>query len=208
MIYLIGGPPKCGKTTLAKYMLREHGIPWVSTDALECIAGAYIDPAKRPAALPHAYMKGENNDETYAEYTAEEIMQGYIEQSAIAHEAIRMFALSENAEQNDFVIEGYHVTPTIANALSIELPDSIKTIFLVRTNSAQLAKDFHLSTTQNDWILRKTHKQETFSKIAEMLCMYGTWFEGEAKKYDLPIQNMDKNFSDALKQASTLLIRS
>jgi hypothetical protein len=33
-LYLIGGPPRTGKTTLAKRILRERGIPWASTDAV------------------------------------------------------------------------------------------------------------------------------------------------------------------------------
>lgn len=37
MIYLIGGPPKCGKTTLAKQLAKKLGIQWVATDTLEVI---------------------------------------------------------------------------------------------------------------------------------------------------------------------------
>ncbi len=37
MIYLIGGPPRCGKTTLAKEMSKKLEIPWISSDALEVV---------------------------------------------------------------------------------------------------------------------------------------------------------------------------
>ncbi|OGF22453.1 hypothetical protein A2Y83_04145 [Candidatus Falkowbacteria bacterium RBG_13_39_14] len=46
MIYLIGGPPRCGKTTLAKEMSKKLRIPWVSTDALEVVTRAYVDKEK------------------------------------------------------------------------------------------------------------------------------------------------------------------
>ena len=35
MIYLIGGPPRCGKTTVASKLSLDTGIPWVSTDTIE-----------------------------------------------------------------------------------------------------------------------------------------------------------------------------
>ena len=54
MIYLIGGPPKCGKTTLAKRLSKSLGIPWVSTDTLQCVIKPYInrkDFSKKPAQI-------------------------------------------------------------------------------------------------------------------------------------------------------------
>ncbi|MFA6503887.1 MAG: AAA family ATPase [Patescibacteria group bacterium] len=46
MIYLIGGPPRSGKTTLAKFASKKLGIPWISCDTLEVIAGAYMGKQK------------------------------------------------------------------------------------------------------------------------------------------------------------------
>lgn len=34
MLYLIGGPPRMGKSTLARLVLTENKIPYVSTDGL------------------------------------------------------------------------------------------------------------------------------------------------------------------------------
>lgn len=34
MIYLVGGPPRVGKSTLALIALEEAGIPYCSTDML------------------------------------------------------------------------------------------------------------------------------------------------------------------------------
>lgn len=34
MIYLIGGPPRVGKTTLVKYLVQNHPMHAVSTDAI------------------------------------------------------------------------------------------------------------------------------------------------------------------------------
>lgn len=42
MIYLIGGPPKCGKTTLAKKLSKELGIQWVVSDTLQVVVREYV----------------------------------------------------------------------------------------------------------------------------------------------------------------------
>ena len=37
MIYLIGGPPRCGKTTLARQLARIVQSPWLQTDHGPCV---------------------------------------------------------------------------------------------------------------------------------------------------------------------------
>lgn len=207
MIYLIGGPPKCGKTTAAKLLLREHGIPWISTDALETIIYPYIPAKKHATAYPHSYRKGNTNDETYAMYTAKEIMEGYIAQSATVHPAIEAFIESERADGNDYCIEGYHITPAFAAHMQEKFTGNVCSAFLVRTDPIILQKDFSKSATPNDWILRKTKKQETFEKIASMICLYGTWTTEEAEKYQVPIYRMEGTF-DAMIQKIALNLLS
>ncbi len=207
MIYLIGGPPKCGKTTLAKHLLQEHHIPWISTDALETIIYPYIPSAQHAAAYPLSYRKGDTNDETYAMYTAEEIMEGYIAQSATVHPAIDYFIQSELADGNDYAIEGYHITPAFAAHIQKKFAGNVRSAFLVRTDSITLQKDFSKSTTPNDWILRKTKNQETFEKIASMICRYGTWMTEEASKYQVPIYRIDKDFDVTIRKIASSLIQ-
>jgi cytidylate kinase len=68
MIYLIGGPPKCGKTTLAKRLSKSKGIPWVSTDTLQCVIKPYMNKKDFSKIFPTNYQRGKNNDEKYSEY--------------------------------------------------------------------------------------------------------------------------------------------
>ncbi len=77
MIYLIGGPPKCGKTTLAKEMLKSFGIPWVSTDTLECVIKPYMHEVDFSKKFPVNYQRGENNDEKYSESSSDKIIEAY-----------------------------------------------------------------------------------------------------------------------------------
>ena len=74
MIYLIGGPPKCGKTTLAKKLSKYLGIQWVASDTLQVVAREYVSKYASKQEMdklyPHNAQKGKTNDETYSETSA------------------------------------------------------------------------------------------------------------------------------------------
>ena len=54
MIYLIGGAPRCGKTTFSKRLAAKKRIPWISTDLIESIVAEYMSPAERQKGFPLA----------------------------------------------------------------------------------------------------------------------------------------------------------
>ena len=198
MIYLIGGPPKCGKTTLAKALSKKLQIPWVSSDTLQGIASAYINKYaadKYDSLFPHRESKGQNNDETYSNDTPEQITENYIAQGKTSYPAIDMFSICEITDGHDYIIEGYHVTPECAADLVKKYGSkNFQIVFLTKFDTDKFLKDIHKSTTTNDWILAKTHKSETFAKIAQMVSLYSQYFDSEAKKFDFQVLNMDSNF--------------
>jgi len=56
-IILIGGPPRCGKTTLAKRVSHELGIPWISTDAFDDIVKEYVPAEERDKLFPKTVLR-------------------------------------------------------------------------------------------------------------------------------------------------------
>jgi 2-phosphoglycerate kinase len=201
-VYLIGGPPKCGKTTLAKTMSKKLGIPWISSDTLENIVSAYTPKKERPVSFPHAYLRGDTNDELYAAHSAEEIVQGYVQQGKATYDAIEMMAETYITDEDDFIVEGYQVDPEIVHRIFKKFGhEHIKTVFLIKKDELKLVKDFHKSTTPNDWILRKTKQENTFGKIARMIAVYSDYIQEGSKKYDLPVFEMDSNFTDSIEKA-------
>jgi len=201
-VYLIGGPPKCGKTTLAKALSKKLHIPWMSSDTLENLAWAYTPKEQHPALFPHSYVRGESNDEFYAHHAPEAIVQGYVEQSKATYDAISMMAETYLTDKDDFIVEGYQVTPEIVSRILKKFgSEHIRTAFLIKQDAEKMVQDFHKSTTPNDWILRKTKKETTFVKIAQMIAAYADYTEKEAKKYNLPVFEMDSDFSASLEKA-------
>jgi len=210
MIYLIGGPAKCGKTTLAKQMSKKFGIPWVSSDTLQVVAWKYIEKYSSSEEIkklyPHNALKGKTNDETYSNTTPQQIAKNYIKQAKATYDAIDMFCICEITDGNNYIVEGYHVTPQLAARLMKKYgKENFKAIFLVKQDVEKFVQDVKKSSTPNDWILKKTKKEETFYKIATMIVYYSNWFSTEAQKYNLPLMNMDVNFTKQLQKAMKFL---
>lgn len=201
MIYLIGGSPKCGKTTLAKQLSKVKKIPWVSTDSLETVVRSYYNKKDISKNFPASLQRGKSNDEKYSKYSTKEIISAYCKQAKTLHLAIEMFILAEITDGNDYIIEGYHIEPKLIDQLNKKYQNNIKSVFLVKDDINKFILNIKKSSTPNDWIIARTKKEETYLKIAKMISEYGKFFEREAKKYNLKTINMDNNFTNKIKEA-------
>lgn len=200
MIYLIGGPPKCGKTTLAKRLAEKYQIPWISADTLQNIVKAYTPEEKYEFLFPHSYLrKVSNNDEFYDKYSTSKIIENYIEQGKTTYDAISMVVETYLADADNFIIEGYQVTPEVVDKILKRFgTENIKAVFLVKHDKQKFIQDLHKSNTPNDWILQKTKNESTFTKIAKMIAEYSSYFEKEANQYGFDVFIMDENFDEKL----------
>lgn len=208
MIYLIGGPPKCGKTTLAKKLSKSLRVSWVSTDTLENVIKPYLNKKDLLKKFPSSAMRSKSNDEKYSKYSASEIISAYQKQAKTVSQAIEMFALCEMKDGNSVIIEGYHIEPALVKELQNKYGNkNIHGIFLVKTDIKKFISNIAKSSTPNDWIIARTHKKETFLKIAEMIWQYGMYFNHEAKKYKFKVLKMDDNFNEKIKEAIVNLKR-
>lgn len=202
MIYLIGGPPKCGKTTLSKKLSRELGIPWISADTLTVIIREHLTAKEMAKKFPWSLIRKKtkrSNDVAYATYSAKEVVKAYRVQASSTAKAIDMFSICEIEDKHDYIVEGYQVTPELASRLMKKYGvHNFKAVFLVRKDSDKLVVDFKKSTTHNDWILTNTKNEETYGKIAKMISEYGNYFEKESEKHGYKVFNMDEDFNKQL----------
>ncbi|MFH0820235.1 MAG: AAA family ATPase [Candidatus Peregrinibacteria bacterium] len=204
MIYLVGGPPRCGKTMLAKVMSRHWGIPWISCDTLQVITGKYMTSKQWRKTHPYSLLRNKlkTNDAFYAQLSPQKIVSVLRRQAKPTFPAIDMASICEIADGNSYIIEGYHIEPSFAYKLIKKYGrKNIKAIFLTKHNAERFAVDVHKSTTPNDWLIVGTRKPITFLKVGQMVALYSRYFEKEAKKYKFKVLNMDQNFKKQLSVA-------
>jgi 2-phosphoglycerate kinase len=209
MIYLIGGSPKCGKTTLAKKLSRSLGAPWISTDSLQSVVQAYTNKKDIPKKFPWSTIRKGTiriNDIAYNTYSADEIIKLYRTQARSVFLAIEMMAVCEITDGNDLIIEGYHIEPSLVIKLRKKYgKKNICGVFLVKTDVEKFVRDIEKTSTPNDWIIARTENKDTYLKIAEMICKYGKFFKNDAKNKRLAVFNLDDNFNGRIKGAITHL---
>ena len=207
MIHLISGPPRSGKTTLAKAISKKHGISWVSADCLEVISRAYVPKSKWKEKYPYRHLRAQgkkrDNDIFYATHSTQKIVSVLKKQEKATHLAIDMFIAHELHNGNNYIIEGYQIDPIFAEKIIKKYDKkNVSYICLTKFDANKFAKDVHKSTTPNDWLLILTKQHETFVKVGEMVAAYSKWFEKEAKKRKFKVVNMDKNFTKNIEQLS------
>ncbi len=197
-IYLIWWPPKCGKTTLSKRLSKVTGIPYISTDTIENVLMYYLNPENfAKNILKKNTLK--SNDDFYSKYSSEEIRDSYIEQSKTSYKAIRSIVETSIIEEDNIIIEWFHITPELVSELQQEFTaERLEIVFLVKTNREKFLEDIHKSSTPNDWIIQKTKLESTFVKIATMIISYGGYFKQEANKYNLNCLDLSENFTEQI----------
>ncbi|MFA5076339.1 MAG: hypothetical protein WC480_02900 [Patescibacteria group bacterium] len=212
MIYLVGGPPRCGKTTLTKMMSKKFGISWISSDTLEAVSRVYTPKKQWPKKYPYSFLRrkkgARNNDDFYSTYSAAQIISALNREARAVYEAIDTVIACEIADGKDYIIEGCQLLPSFVKQMINKYGQkNVRAVFLTKHDEQKFARDVHKSITTNDWLLVLTKKPETFVKVGKMVSRYSKYFDQETKKYGLRAINVDTDFSNQLGKAIRNLSR-
>ena len=205
MIYLIGGPPKCGKTTLSKNLSKKLGIPWVSTDALQNTVKPYVPEEEWPEKFPSSSRFYESNDEKYDTHPPEKIISAYRTQARTLGPGIDEFVFSEIRDGNEYIVEGLHLEPKLIRELVEKYPGEVTGVIVFKTDIEKFLANLSKSTTPNDWVLTKTRKKSTFRKIAKMVVEYSKQIEADTIKYGIKYFNLD-DFDEEHKEVEDYIV--
>ncbi len=201
MIYLLAGPPRCGKTTLAKRFTKS----WISADTIESIVGSNTSKKDFDHLFPKSVIRRktkQSNDIMYSLYSAKEIANFYVRQAKASWKAIETMVDCALKEGHDYMIEGHQIHPRLIGKLIKKYGKSnIKALVLTRFDTDGIVVGCKKHKAKNDWFIQKTKNEETFYKIAEMIKVYSEFYMKEADKYSIKVVNMDGDFKQQLKKA-------
>ncbi|MDO8649882.1 MAG: hypothetical protein Q7K33_01040 [Candidatus Berkelbacteria bacterium] len=208
MIYLIGGPPRCGKTILAKRLSNKVGVSWISADTLESIAKQYVPEVDQARLYPKNVLRNKtarSNDQMYLQFTTSEILDAYITQSKSTWKAVATLVECMVKDDEDLIIEGHQIHPELIDEL-VTSAKQIRSIVLIKNKVTDIVETARASQEKNDWFLKRTVDPNIHLKIAEMIAGYSKYYQSEAVKYNLPVVEYKGDFENQITVALNSLL--
>ncbi len=209
MIYLIGGAPRCGKTTIAKKLSKKLQIPWISADTIEGIVVANTPQKNIKKLFPKSIIRKktkQSNDIMYSKYSAKEIKDSYEQQAKSSWKGIDVMIEQEIKEGNNFIIEGHQVHPRLIDLITKKHgKKNICSLIVTRFNVDGIVEGCLKHKAKNDWFIQKTKNKKTFYKIAEIIRRYSNFFDKEAEKYKINVINVDTRFLSQINKIVKIL---
>ena len=204
MIYLIGGPPRCGKTTLAEALAKKVSFPYFTLDHVTSVVAPYIREQEYATRLPLHVARQEtnySNDVFYARYPTEQIVDFYLCQAETYWPGVENFIKYALEDEHDLILEGWQILPHLLHAVvTPENQGKLKVIFLYKINAESIVSGLKASTVRNDWVVKNTKDEGTFQAIAKMISYFSSYIEKGAKVYDFRSVNTDIDFEQKIKE--------
>jgi 2-phosphoglycerate kinase len=112
MIYLLGGPPRVGKSKIAGRFTATYGISSVSTDSLGAVLQSVLDPKAAPGLFAVGALPLAEKVEMMAARPRRRI-DLQVEESRATWRAVEPFIRRESEEGRDLLVEGVAVLPAL-----------------------------------------------------------------------------------------------
>jgi 2-phosphoglycerate kinase len=190
MIFLLGGPPRVGKSIISGEIRRKHALSVVSTDSL----GAVLETVLSPEAAPDLFVFDRFNKIPVAERVEliakdPALMIRYVRmESHVVWLAVEAFLRRENAEGRDVLIEGTAVLPELMSRIE-DIPHRVVWIGNQGEHHQENIKKF-AEENEKDWM--RDVSGEYIDVYALFVRQMSAWIELEAKKYGFRYIEMDK----------------
>jgi 2-phosphoglycerate kinase len=190
MIFLLGGPPRVGKSTISNEIRREHAVSVISTDTL----GAVLENVLSPEAAPDLFVFDEFNKMPMAERVKlitkdpAELINYVRRESHVVWKAVEAFIRRESDEGRNALIEGVAVLPELVSQLD-DIPHRVVFIGNQGENHKETIKKF-AEKNERDWM--RNVSDQYISAFAMFVKRMSAYIEQEAKEYGFEYIEMDK----------------
>ena len=190
MIFLLGGPPRVGKSIISGEIRQKRAVSVVSTDTL----GAVLENVLSPEVVPDLFIFGKFNEMPMAKRVKlimndpAELIEYVRRESRVVWKAVEAFIRRENDEGRDALIEGVAVLPEFMSQLE-DIPHRAVFIGNQGENHKENIKKF-AEENENDWM--RDVGDQYISVFAMFVKEMSAYIEQEAKKYGFEYVEMDK----------------
>jgi hypothetical protein len=197
-IYLIGGAPRVGKSTLALKFIEHQPMPHVSTDAIRTSLRLTTTPEKAPDLF---YLDSLNVDEAamarqMLEHT-EAVIAAADRESAVVWPAAVSFAKAKLAAGQDVLIEGIALLPALVAELDVPY-----TAVFIGNQSLDHAKIIHDYARYHPDTWLGGLQPATLDAFAHFVLATSSHIQIEAHRFHMSyLEFGDEEFPDSLKQA-------
>jgi 2-phosphoglycerate kinase len=199
MIFLLGGPPRVGKSIISNEIRQKHDVSVVSTDTL----GAVLENVLSPESAPDLFIFGMFNKMPMAEQVKlitknpAELIDYVRKESHVVWKAVEAFIRRENDEGRDVLIEGVAVLPELISQLE-DIPHRVVFIGNQGENHKENIKKF-VEENEHDWM--RGVSDQYIDAFAIFVNRMSAYIEQEAKKYGFEYIEMDKElFGNIMEQ--------
>ena len=204
MIYLLGGPPRVGKSIISSEIRQKHAVSAVSTDTL-C---AVLENVLSPDMAPDLYVFGEFNKKPLAEKVKlltnnpAELMDYARKESHVIWKAVEAFIRKENDEGRDILIEGVAILPELMS----QLKDIPYRVVFIGNQGENHKENIKKSVEENEFDWMREISDEYIGAYAVFVKRMSAYIEQETKKYGFQYIEIDKQpLSDVTQKVMNIL---
>ena len=190
MIFLLGGPPRVGKSIISSQIRQKHAVSVISTDTL----GAVLESVLNPETVPDLFVFSKFNKIPMAE-RVELIVKGptdlvdYVrKESHVVWKAVEAFVRRENDEGRDALIEGVAVLPELMS----QLEDIPHRVVFIGNQGEDHKENIKKSAAENEHDWMRGVDDQYIGAFATFVRRMSAYIEQEAKKYGFEYIEMDK----------------
>jgi len=183
MIYLVGGASRAGKSTLARRLVQQQGIPYFPIDALMM-------------AFANGYAAFGMDPNTPSETRGEQLWP--------ILRALAVNLLEEERTHPTYLLEGDELLPKYVAELSSAYPGQVRACFIGYTRAAPAEKLQQVRQAEPDWNTW-CPDQDVLAFLAYSV-RFSRYLESECAAYGLPYFDGSDDFARATEEAGAYLL--
>ena len=205
MIYFVGGPPRVGKSIIARAVTERHGISAVSTDSLGAVLETVLDPEVAPGlfAVSRFNEMAEADRIRLMTQDAASRIAYQIEESTAVWGAVEPFVLREQEEGRDLVVEGVAVLPELV----AQLEGVDHRVVFVGNQGPRQRENIKRSAKENEHDWMRHASDEYIAAFATFVAAMSSYIEKEARRCRFAYIEMDgQSFSGTMAKVINVLL--